>query len=131
MKKVLLDTNAYAALLRGDERVLDVLAKAEHVYFSAVVLGELFAGFRGGSLFFENKQRLDQFMARPQVALLSVGRETADVFGTVKHQLKRDGTPIPLNDVWIASHAMETGAVLVTYDNHFRQVAGLRLWDEV
>ena len=131
MKKVLLDTNAYAALLRGDERVLDVLAKAEHVYFSAVVLGELFAGFRGGSLFFENKQRLDQFMARPQVALLSVGRETADVFGTVKHQLKRDGTPIPLNDVWIASHAMETGAVLVTYDKHFRQVAGLRLWDEV
>jgi len=131
VKKVLLDTNAYAALLRGDERVLDVLAKAEHVYFSAVVLGELFAGFRGGSLFFENKQRLDQFMARPQVALLSVGRETADVFGTVKHQLKRDGTPIPLNDVWIASHAMETGAVLVTYDKHFRQVAGLRLWDEV
>ncbi|NLX24482.1 MAG: type II toxin-antitoxin system VapC family toxin [Lentisphaerae bacterium] len=131
MKKVLLDTNAYAALLRGDERVLDVLAKAEHVYFSAVVLGELFAGFRGGSLFFENKQRLDQFMARPQVALLSVGRETADVFGSVKHQLKLDGTPIPLNDVWIASHAMETGAVLVTYDKHFRQVAGLRLWDEV
>ena len=131
MKKVLLDTNAYAALLRGDERVLDVLAKAEHVYLSAVVLGELFAGFRGGSLFFENKQRLDQFMARPQVALLSVGRETADVFGSVKHQLKLDGTPIPLNDVWIASHAMETGAVLVTYDKHFRQVAGLRLWDEV
>ncbi len=131
MKKVLLDTNAYAALLRGDERVLDVLAKAEHVYLSAVVLGELFAGFRGGSLFLENKQRLDQFMARPQVALLSVGRETADVFGAVKHQLKLDGTPIPLNDVWIASHAMETGAVLVTYDKHFRQIAGLRLWDEV
>ena len=131
MKKVLLDTNAYSALLRGDQKVFDVLAKAGRIYISSVVLGELFAGFRGGSRFVENKRRLEQFMERPQVELLVVGFETADIYGVVKQRLKQAGKPIPLNDIWIASHALETGAVLISYDNHFQHVAGIRLWDEI
>ena len=46
----------------------------------------------------------------------------------VKTSLKQAGTPIPINDVWIASHALEIGAVVVTYDKHFAMVPGLRLW---
>ncbi len=131
MKKILLDTNAYSALLKGDGKVFDVLAKAEMIYMSAVVMGELFAGFRGGSRFMANKSRLEHFLERPQVVLLEVGLETAEVYGTVKDQLKLDGKPVPLNDIWIAAHALEMGAVVVTYDTHFKQVAGLRLWDEL
>ena len=131
MRKVLLDTNAYSALLQGDEKVLDAVAKAETVYMSSIVLGELFAGFRGGNRFADNRKLLERFLERPHVALLPAGLETADVFGTVKQQLKQKGSPIPLNDVWIASHAMEVGAVLLTYDKHFQHVAGLRLWDEI
>ena len=131
MKKVVLDTNGYSALLQGDEKVLEAIAKAEIVYMSAIVLGELFAGFRGGNRFGDNRKLLESFLVRPHVALLPVGMETADVFGSVKQQLKEQGSPIPINDVWIASHAMETGAVLVTYDRHFNQVAGLRVWDEL
>ncbi|MCX6569073.1 MAG: PIN domain-containing protein [Candidatus Aminicenantes bacterium] len=52
-------------------------------------------------------------------------------FGLIKAALKRSGQPIPLNDVWIAAHALETGAVLVTYDTHFTAVPGLRTWDEL
>jgi predicted nucleic acid-binding protein len=37
--------------------------------------------------------------------------------------------PIPINDVWIVSGAVETSSLLITYDNHFRQVPGIRLWD--
>ena len=51
------------------------------------------------------------------------------MFGLVKHTLKRAGTPIPINDVWLATQALETGAQVVTYDAHFQKVAGLRLWD--
>ena len=131
MKKVLLDTNAYAALLRGDEKVLSEIGRAETVYMSAIVLGELFAGFRGGNRFAENRMLLERFLNRPHVVLLLAGMETADVFGGVKQKLKEQGAPIPINDVWIAAHALETGAVLLTYDRHFEQVAGLRLWDEV
>ena len=131
MKKVLLDTNAYAALLRGDDKVLSAIGKADTLYMSAIVLGELFAGFRGGNRFAENRKILERFLDRPHVALLSAGMETADVFGVIKQKLKEQGSPIPINDVWIAAHAMETGAVLLTYNKHFEQVAGLRLWDEL
>jgi tRNA(fMet)-specific endonuclease VapC len=126
-----LDTNAYTALLQGDGKVLDAVAKAETVYMSSIVAGELFAGFRGGNRFADNRKLLERFLERPHVVLISAGLETADVFGTVKQQLKQQGTSIPLNDVWIAAHAMETGAVLLTYDKHFQHVAGLRLWDEI
>jgi tRNA(fMet)-specific endonuclease VapC len=131
VKKILLDTNAYSALLQGDEKVLEAMAKAETVYMSVFVMGELFAGFRGGNRFADNRQQLERFLERPHVALLPVGLDVADVFGSVKQQLKKQGMPIPINDVWIASHAMEIGAVLITYDRHFHHVAGLRVWDEL
>ena len=57
--------------------------------------------------------------------------ETADVFGMVKSRLKAAGTPLPINDVWIAAHAIETGSIVVTFDRHFSKVPGLRLWDGI
>ena len=131
MKKVLLDTNAYARYLAGDERVLESLGSADRVYMSVFVLGELFAGFKAGKKPVENRRLLERFLGKPSVRVLEASRETAEVFGTVKDAMKRSGRPIPLNDVWIAAHALETGAVLVTYDGHFRDVPGLRLWEEL
>ena len=128
MKKVLLDTNAYTALRRGDEAVLDVLGRADTVYMSAIVLGELHAGFKGGSQEARNRKQLEEFNSRPTVRILHVTQETAEVFGTVKHRLKTAGTPIPINDVWIAAQATENGAYLVTYDEHFNSVPGILLW---
>ena len=49
MKKIILDTNAYTRLLTGEEDVLDVIGTAETVYMSIFVLGELHAGFAGGT----------------------------------------------------------------------------------
>ena len=129
MNRILLDTNAYIRFLAGDVRVLNVLAGAERIYMSVFVLGELSAGFRVGRKGRENKNVLDRFMEKPGVEVLDATRETADVFGLVKHTLKNAGTPIPMNDVWIAAHALETGSVLVTYDAHFQVVPGLRIWE--
>ena len=128
MRKALLDTNAYTALRRGDEAVLDVLGRADTVFMSAIVLGELHAGFKGGSREAENRKELDEFNSRPTVRILHVTQETAEIFGTIKHRLRRAGTPIPINDVWIAAQATENGAYLVTYDEHFANVPGLLLW---
>lgn len=130
MKKVLLDTNAYASFLAGDRAVLDVLAQAEIVYMSTIVLGELYAGFRGGKKESDNKERLDVFLKKSTVHALNITQETAVLFGEIKDRLKKAGTPIPINDVWIAAHAVETGAVLITYDAHFSKVHGLRLWNK-
>lgn len=129
MNRILLDTNAYARLLAGDERILAALAGADRVYMSVFVLGELNAGFRAGKKGRENRRILERFLEKPSVAVLEATRETAEFFGIVKDSLRKAGKPIPLNDVWIAAHGLETGSVLVTYDSHFRAVPGLRIWE--
>jgi len=131
MKKIILDSNAYTRLLAGDEKVLDVVASTETVFMSIFVLGELHAGFLGGSKERENRDVLKRFLLKPSVKILNATLETAEVFGSIKNTLRRAGTPLPINDVWIAAHGVETGSTIVTYDTHFKQVPGLRLWDEL
>jgi len=131
VKKIILDTNAYARLLAGDNDVLSGASSDETVYMSVFVLGELFAGFAGGAKKRENKDTLQRFLMKPSVKILNATTETAEVFGQVKFNLKRSGNPLPINDVWIAAHALETGSVVVTYDTHFESIPGLRLWERV
>jgi tRNA(fMet)-specific endonuclease VapC len=128
VRTILLDTNAYSSYLAGDERVFDVLTKAEIVYMSIFVLGELYAGFKGGLKEKNNLAILNKFHAKPTVQIINATPETAEAFGMIKYTLKRNGTPLPINDIWIASHAIEIGAVVITYDQHFKQIPGLRLW---
>jgi len=129
MKTIILDTNAYTRLLAGDENVLGVVASADTVYMSIFVLGELHAGFKGGTRENENREALKNFLTKPSVKILNASSETAEIFGVVKNQLSRAGTPLPINDVWISSHGIETGSIIVTYDAHFDRVPGLRLWN--
>ncbi len=72
MKAVPLDTNAFSALFRGDEEVLKTISRAKHVFASVIVIGELEAGFRGGTRYRENVEILDRFLARPTVETLEV-----------------------------------------------------------
>lgn len=131
MRKIVLDTCAYTRLLVGEEDVLDAISAAETVYISVFVLGELYAGFTGGSRERENKAFLQRFLLKPTVKILNATSETAEIFGLVKSNLKKAGKPLPINDVWIAAHAIETGSVVITVDAHFAVVPGLRLWDRV
>ncbi len=128
MNRILLDTNAYTAFLTGNERVLNALAEAETTFFSAIVVGELYAGFCGGNRLKENKALLARFLQKSNVRVLDVTAETGEVFGQIKNELQKAGTPIPLNDIWLAAQAMETGSVIVSFDAHFDQVSGLRRW---
>ncbi|HVJ20180.1 MAG TPA: type II toxin-antitoxin system VapC family toxin [Polyangiaceae bacterium] len=123
--KRLLDTNAYVELLRGDESVASLVRASEQVVFSMIVVGELLFGFRNGNRYERNLAQLDDFLAQPWVALQMVTRTTADRFGRVAAALRKAGTPIPTNDIWIAAHAFETGAEVITFDRHFAAVSGL------
>ena len=123
--KVLLDTNVYAAFKRGTPEVISRIREAQRLFFSAVVAGELLFGFRHGSRFERNKRELDAFLANPYVEFLPVTLETADRFGRVAALLRKKGRPIPTNDIWIAAHAMESGAELLSSDDHFEHVDGL------
>jgi len=131
MRALIVDTNAYARYLAGEERILDAFGAADRVFVPVFVLGELFAGFRGGTKERLNRQILDRFLGKSSVAVLEATRDTAEYFGIIRDALKKAGRPIPLNDVWIAAQAMETGSILATYDPHFLAVPGLRIWDEL
>ncbi len=131
MKKIILDTNAYCAFLSGNKEVFSSIIESEFIYLSTIVIGELFAGFFGGNRFKKNKEIFDKFISKQSVEILTVGLETAEIFGELKNELKRKGTPIPVNDVWIAANAIEYGAKLITFNEHFLKVPGLRLWQEI
>jgi tRNA(fMet)-specific endonuclease VapC len=131
MKKILLDTNVYSRFLAGNEQVLNIISKADIVYMSLIVLGELYSGFKGGSKEAWNKELLQKFLDKPTVSILDATIETSEIFAEIKNTLKTSGNPIPINDIWIAAHSIETGSVLITFDLHFKKILGLRLWDLV
>lgn len=129
MKKILLDTNAYTKLLRGDKQVLEVLGNADSIFMPVVVLGELLAGFRGGTKETKNRKLLDGFLMKPRVEVVPISQDTAEIFAEIKYGLTRAGTPLPINDIWIAACAIEVGAVIVSYDDHFLKIPKVRIWD--
>jgi tRNA(fMet)-specific endonuclease VapC len=128
--KILLDTNAYSALMRGQADVADRVRRAEGVIVSTVVAGELLFGFRAGKRFEENQRRFRKFLDNPYVSILAVSLVTADRFGRVAANLRANGRPIPSNDIWIAAHALESGAELLSSDEHFEAVDGL-VWTRI
>ena len=125
--KRLLDTSAYVALKRGHPAVAKAVRESEELVFSIVVVGELLFGFRDGQRYQKNLAELEEFLGQPTVSLHPVSWATADRFGRIATWLKKQGTPIPTNDIWIAAQALETGAELIALDRHFEDVPGLAL----
>lgn len=113
--------------MRGEARVSQVLGGAESVWLSVIVMGELLDGFRNGTREQENRDVLAEFLQQGTVRVTPVTQETSEVYSEIRQQLRRDGSPIPTNDIWIAAQAVELGAVLITSDQHYRRVAGLRI----
>ncbi|MFO7850084.1 MAG: type II toxin-antitoxin system VapC family toxin [Spirochaetia bacterium] len=120
--RILIDTNIYSALMAGSDEAADVLGAFDVVLLSPIVYGELLDGFRGGKKERENRKILEEFCAQPRTTRISVTEVTAEWFAEIKHNLKAKGTPIPINDVWIAASSMEHGAVLFSYDAHFEEI---------
>lgn len=127
MKKILFDTSAYSEMMRGNRQIADLANKADTVYLSVFVLAELLSGFKCGSMEKKNTEILEKFRSKPTVEIIDGTTETADIFSEIMYKLKTAGTPIPINDIWIASNCIETGSVLITGDKHFNFIGGLRI----
>ena len=126
MSTILLDTNAYSGLINGDTEILEYLAQADTIYISTVMLGELYAGFYGGSKFDWNSKILHDFLERETINIVVVSHGTSNIFGRIKNELRQKAVMIPLNDIWIAAQAMETDSTLLTFDKHFENISNLK-----
>ena len=123
MSRYCLDTVAYSHFKRGETRIAELLDRAVWVGVPVVVLGELFAGFEQGSHKSKNLAELDEFLSAPAVEVLPVDRDVAETFGEIVADLRRQGRPIPTNDIWIAAACARAGATLITWDLHFRSIS--------
>ena len=123
--KIMLDTTAYVGFKRNNVETVEFILQAERILFSPVILGELMFGFRNGARFKENMADLNNFLEHESVNLVEIGEITSDRYSRIAAQLKRQGTPVPSNDIWIAAQTMEHGAELITSDLHFARINGL------
>ncbi len=128
MKKILLDTNAYSALMKGVPEIKTIIENAEQVFMPIIVLGEILSGFKNGNREQENTKILNTFLDLPGISVLNTSEETASIYSEILQQLRKAGTPIPTNDIWISALSVETGSVIITYDKHFLNVAQARIW---
>lgn len=122
MTRVILDTSAYSAFMRGHPEVKLALQQAEEVYLNPVILGELLAGFMRGKRRKKNERELQTFLSSPRVIVVDVDEETAERYAVILNSLWNAGTPIPTNDIWIAASAMQHGVHLLTTDAHYQTV---------
>jgi predicted nucleic acid-binding protein len=123
--RLVLDSTAYSHLRGGDQTVLDLVSEAEVVIMPTTVVGELEASFQLAPNLQENRSSLADFLAEPFVQVLQTTTEIARLYAEVFASLKRAGTPIPINDIWIAAAAMECRGNLVTFDWHFKLIENL------
>jgi tRNA(fMet)-specific endonuclease VapC len=125
VSRVLVDTNAYSALMAGDGRVADELAKSEAILLPPIVIGELLDGFLSGTRVDGNRAVLERFREKPRTVCVPITDATAEWFAEIKRVLRKKGKPIPTNDVWIAASCMEHGCRLLSFDAHFNEIDGL------
>jgi tRNA(fMet)-specific endonuclease VapC len=117
--KIALDTNRYTDLCRGDVSVVEIVERASEVWLPFIALGELRAGFAVGSQGPRNEAVLRRFLLKPGVGVVYADEQTTHHYANVYRQLRKQCTPIPANDMWIAALVLQHSLVLFARDAHF------------
>lgn len=119
---IAIDTNRYSDLCRDDPTSVRVVESADRVIIPFVVLGELRSGFGLGGHARRNEQALARFLQLPQVVTVFPDDSTTRIYATIFSELRRSGTPIPTNDIWIAALVLQHDLVLFSRDRHFELI---------
>jgi len=122
LSRFCLDTSAYSQFKRGEPQVVELLDGAEWIGVPSIVIGELWLGFLQGERLERNVKELKEFLDNPVVHELVIDRDVGQIYGEIVLALRRSGTPLPTNDVWIAAAAARSGAAVLTYDSHFASI---------
>jgi tRNA(fMet)-specific endonuclease VapC len=120
--KIILDTSAYSAYLRGNPDIKLSIQQADEIFLNPVILGELLAGFIMGKNEKKNRLILGEFLSSPRVKVAAIDEETSERYAVIINHLRKEGAPIPTNDLWISASAMQHGLKVVTTDSHYLKV---------
>ena len=121
---VLVDTNIVSAHFKGDPAVTARLQASDIIYLPTIVLGELHFAAHPSPIPARNLERIERFVAA--VMMMPVDAATAALYGQLKAELMTAGQIIRDNDLWIAALAKQHDLTLVSRDQHFGHVTGLK-----
>ena len=122
-----LDTSAFSDFNRGDSRLKKWFQTDNDILISQIVIGELRAGFAAGNRREINEQLLQKFLDSPSVRTVSLTDATTKQFAEIYLKLRKAGTPIGTNDMWIAAISLEYDVPLLTTDNDFASIPDLTI----
>ena len=129
--KLMLDTNICIFIIKQQPvRVLKRFLEyqAGDIGISSITLSELSFGVAKSQHIEKNLKALDEFIIPLEV--LAYNEEAALVYGRIRSNLEKAGTPIGSMDMLIAAHAVSLGATLVTNNTRkFMRIPGLTLTD--
>ena len=128
MKQITIDTNVYTAFKNSDPQVIETLQHCERIGIDVTVLAEIFSGFAMGTREQHNCEELYAFLETPRVSILPHDLTIAEHYAAIVKQLKRQGRPIPTNDIWIAANAMKHALTVYSFDEHFHYLEGVTVF---
>ena len=92
--------------MRGRPDAVELLNSADWVGMPSIVLGELHAGFLAGSHTERNTEQLARFLGHPAVEEVVTDHVVARIYAEIVLSLRKRGTPLPTNDIWVAAAAI-------------------------
>jgi tRNA(fMet)-specific endonuclease VapC len=131
MKHISLDTCAYSEFKCGNNNVIEIIQNVDTINISSIVIGELLAGFAIRSREKNNRKELSDFLNSDRCQIIVIDKNTAIYYARIYKILRQKGTPIPINDLWIAALAMQHGHILCTLDKHFQHIDGLLVFSQL
>jgi tRNA(fMet)-specific endonuclease VapC len=120
-----LDTSAYSEYERKNLKPAKYMNSGKNMYLPVIVLGELRGGFMNGSKPTENEDILNDFLNMPNVTILKLTEKTTGIYARIFSSLRKAGTPIGTNDMWIAALCIENKLPLLTLDTDFSNIKNL------
>jgi predicted nucleic acid-binding protein len=126
MDSFVIDTNVISRYFDGDKSVKDSVEQYSEVVIPAMVIAELEGGYRNGNRYAKNSVVLNNFLSKSWVRIVVLDRNIAAIYGELYVYLRKNGTPIPTNDIWIAAVAIAEGLPLLTLDSDFDNLPQVR-----
>ena len=126
---LVLDTSAYSNFLNDKYDLHRFINPSNSIFVPVIVLGELKSSFLNGNKKKQNEDLLSEFLDASNVTILEITEKSAQIYAEISYELRKAGTPIRTNDMWIAAICIENKLPLLTLVADFSKVSGLSLLD--
>ena len=117
--RILIDSNRFIDFCAGEMKVVDAFEQAALVVVPFIVLAEIRVGAHSIKRGDAQVRILGELLQQPGVRVVHSSDSTTHHYAALYARLRKAGTPIPTNDLWIAALAIEHELLLYSRDAHF------------